>query len=156
MTLGHVPRTVGSTSRQPSVRLWLEPDATAVPIVRAAVGRVCAFDDDESESSFMVALTEITTNAVDEHARLGLQDPVVVELCLGNEPQVSVRDSGEGLDRDRASDDSHEDLLPPPEVETGRGIIVARAFVPELRYETGAHGTKAILPLRGFGGARTE
>jgi serine/threonine-protein kinase RsbW len=148
-------RSGDADSEVPSVRIDLRPDDLATPIARAAVRRTFRFRNEDAESSFLVALTEIVTNAVAEHRRLEIDFPVRLTIVLSEAPFVAIADRGAGLDPRRARDDG-ADVVPEPEVEAGRGLIVARGFVPTLEFETGPDGTTARLPLAGLAESRSS
>ncbi|WP_420451904.1 ATP-binding protein [Ilumatobacter sp.] len=132
--------------------LELPPLAVAATVARSAIRRVFTFDDPDRESSFLVALTEIVTNAIDEHRVHAPDRAVVVEVGLGRFPEVRVIDEGRGLDLTDTDDVAGEG--PAPTDQTGRGLALARAFVPSLSFVTSPNGTTAILPLDGFGSPR--
>lgn len=120
----------------------LDSIATARSIVR----RVTSFTDDDAESSFLVALTEIVANAIDEHQRLCTEAAVVLTLSLDGDPVVSISDQGAGI-----ANDGSVAAAPEATSESGRGLALARAFVPALVIESSAEGTTVSLPLGGLG-----
>lgn len=132
-------------------RLNLPPTLVSIAISRSAVRRVVVFRDSDRESSFLVALTEIVANAVDEHARLGHGRPIVLEVRFGADEVVRVIDAGEGFSdsphpvaADSATGNGDPD-------ERGRGLALARALVPTIEFETSRDGTAVTLPFAGFG-----
>lgn len=130
----------------------LPPTDIAMSVARSAVRRVIEFDGQDAESSFLVALTEIVANAIDEHRRSAPDDRVVVDVRLTSDAVVTVRDRGVGLKAELASGSSVVATL--PENESGRGLSLARSFVPDLEFVVDDTGTSAILPLSGFGRPR--
>jgi len=132
-------------------RLELPPALVSLSISRSAVRRVVAFRDSDAESSFLVALTEIVANAVDEHTRLGIDRAVVLEMRFGSDELLRVIDVGEGFSADRRSvrSDAPEPAVDP--AERGRGLALARALVPGIAIETSDTGTVVTLPFAGFG-----
>ena len=128
--------------------LELPPSDVAATVARSALRRVLDFIDDDRESSFLVALTEIVTNAVDEHRRSAPGESLIVEVVLDGDPVVRVIDHGSGLDelRRRAT----AATPPAPDDRAGRGLVLAQSFVPALSFEVTSGGTTAVLPLSGF------
>ncbi len=128
-------------------RLDLPCVELSVSIARSAVRRVVRFDDADAESSFLVALTEVITNAIDEHRRIGTEAPIALEVEFGGVDVVRVIDAGRGLAPELVAESPRMDV----ERARGRGLALARAFVADLTFDIGAEGTKATLPLAGFG-----
>lgn len=126
----------------------------SISVSRSVVRRVVTFRDADAESSFLVALTEIVANAIDEHVRIGRDTPVVLDVRFGNEEMVQVTDSGDGFDPTvpatpaaaHVADSDASELS-----ERGRGLLLARALVPAIEIETSTDGTVVTLPLAGFG-----
>lgn len=149
MTVEFETDAAGDHTERSSVRIDLPVETFSVAIARSVVRRSFQFLTPEAESSFLIALTEVVVNAIDEHRRLSLDDPVTVMLQLGDEPSVIVTDRGSGFDLKRtlATAERH---TPGPESEAGRGLTIARAFVPRLSFETDQTGTTATLPTGGF------
>lgn len=134
-----------------SVAIEVPPAPVSIAIVRAMVRRTVAFRDDDAASTFLVALTEILGNAIDEHDRIGSFAPVVVTIESAERDVVHVRDAGAGLAASagvEAADGA--DACD----ERGRGILLARAFVPMMELLSGPGGTRATLPLDGLGVVR--
>lgn len=132
-------------------RLNMPPSMVSISISRSAVRRVATFRDADAESAFLVALTEVVANAVEEHVRIGHGRPVVLEVRFGTEDLVRVIDSGTGFagsrvaSADRPSDEGEPD-------ERGRGVALARALVPAITFDgSSGRGTVVTLPLAGFG-----
>ncbi len=137
--------TVDAPGRAP-VRLELRADAVSIAVGRAVIRRVVTFRETDAESSFLVAFTEIMTNAVDEHARRSSDAPIVVEIEQAPRDLVRVIDSGSGM-----TDESLASSPPDGSVERGRGLALARAFVDDIAFESTPSGTIVSLPLAGFG-----
>ncbi|MEP6296059.1 MAG: ATP-binding protein [Ilumatobacter sp.] len=129
-----------------SVRPELRATAVSIAVGRAVLRRVVTFRDPDAESSFLIAFTEIMTNAVDEHVRLASDRPIVVEIEQTPHDLVRVNDSGAGM-----SDESLVTSAPDGSVERGRGLALARAFVDDIAFESSPSGTIVSLPLAGFG-----
>lgn len=140
-----------SALEQPAVSgftLHLPPEPMSIAVARSAVRRVTTFVDGDAASAFLVALTEIISNAIDEHVRLELEDGFTVEMIIGAVDLVVVTDRGGGIDVEALMRDAGTQ---PVSDESGRGLSIARAFVPNLAFESGPDGTIATLPLEGFG-----
>lgn|GEM_PF-2305245 len=132
------------------VQVSLPVDDVAVAIARAMVRRVTTFASDDAESSFLIALTEVVSNAVDEHRDAGVVDPVVMTIDYESAEVVYVTDRGRGFD-DRS-------MLPPTGMadveetdQSGRGLALARAFVPGIKFDSDDSGTTVSLPMVGIG-----
>lgn len=131
-------------------RLNMPAALVSIAISRSAVRRVVTFRDSDAESSFLVALTEIVSNAIDEHVRLGHGRPIVLDVRFGDHDTVRVVDAGDGYAGRMTDpiDDLADDSAPSVR---GRGVILARALVPELTFDASESGTVVSLPLAGFG-----
>lgn len=135
-----------------SIQLEVPPEPVSIAIVRSAVRRLVAFRDDDASSSFLIALTEILSNAIDEHDRIGNGSAVVVTIESGLRDVVTVSDAGEGFDPTGYTAMAMPAAPQGSQVrERGRGIALAQAFVPLLSLRSGPAGTHAILPLDGLG-----
>ncbi len=135
-----------------SVHIEVPPNPASIAIARSAVRRVVAFRNDDACSSFLISLTEILSNAIDEHVRIDSELPVLVAIESGERDTVSVRDAGHGFDPTAHTAQSPGAERLESEVrERGRGIALARAFVPALVLRSGPDGTEATLPLDGLG-----
>ncbi len=130
-----------------AVRLELRSTAVSVAVGRAVLRRIVTFRDPDAESSFLIAFTEIMANAVDEHARLSSDAPIIVEIEQMPHDLVRVADAGSGMNDEWLASSS------PPDgsVERGRGLALARAFVGDIAFESSSSGTIVSLPLAGFG-----
>ena len=139
--------TVASVT--PHIGLDLPARAVSIAVGRSVIRRVVTFRDADAESSFLVAFTEILANAVDEHRRLDLGDPVRVEIVQEPVECVRVMDAGAGIALTASAPVTAVD---DGEVsERGRGLALARAFVADLELESTEDGTIATLPLHGLG-----
>ena len=124
----------------------LAPELTSISVARSIVRRMIVFVSDDAASSYLVALTEVLSNAIDEHHGAGVVDDVVMTVVFGDVDRISITDRGRGVDPTGRSDpemDTHP--------ESGRGLTLARAFVAGLVLESTTHGTRATLPLAGMG-----
>lgn len=134
-----------------SFRLSLPPAMVSISISRSAVRRVVVFRDADAESSFLVALTEIVANAIDEHLRIGHDRPIVLEVNFGAVDSIRVIDSGEGLPGLSDTPSSQLPIGDGEPGERGRGLVLARAMVPTIEFETSDAGTVVTLPIAGYG-----
>lgn len=95
----------------------------------------------------LLAVSEAATNAVEEHLRAGVDEPVEVG-CTTTRAwfEVNVRDRGRGFDVGAVP--VREPLVNPSglDVERGWGIQLMRELVDEVAYEVSADGT--IVRLR--------
>lgn len=138
------------TRAERGFRLEVPPSLVSIAICRSAVRRVVTFRDPDAESSFLVALTEIVANAIDEHDRLGLGRPIVLEVGFGTEDVVRVIDSGDGYPGPAAAQTG---VAPDADhlQERGRGVTLAQALVPRIVFDASGPGTVVTLPCAGFG-----
>lgn len=132
-----------------TIAVEVPADLASIAVARSVVRRVVTFRDDDATSSFLVALTEILGNAIDEHERIGSTDPVTLEVVSGNVDVVRVIDQGTGIDLDVLAD--HDPTVGPEASERGRGLTIARAFIADLAFESSESGTTVTLPLTRFG-----
>jgi len=118
----------------------------AVSIARSMVRRITTFASDDAESSFMVALTEVVGNAVDEHRTIGVTAPVIMVVTYEGPEVIRIIDAGRGIRSD-------VETAPPSDAsdESGRGLALARAFVPDMDFSVTGSGTTVTLPLAGLG-----
>ncbi|WP_041298374.1 ATP-binding protein [Ilumatobacter coccineus] len=130
-------------------RIHIPPTLVSIAISRSAVRRVTVFRDDDAESAFLVALTEIVANAIDEHVRLGMDESIALEIEFGASDVVRVIDSGAGLQARSGSTGNAPSADGP--LERGRGLELARALVPAIEFDVTERGTTVTLPLAGFG-----
>jgi len=135
---------VGETTRRFEVSLPVSN--VAVSIARSLIRRITTFVSDDAESSYLVALTEVIGNAVDEHGAAGLDAPILVVVDYEDADVVRVIDQGRGMsEQDRARTPAETTA------ESGRGLALARAFVPDMTFDTSDTGTTVTLPLAGLG-----
>lgn len=135
-----------------SVRIEVPPEPGSIAVARSAVRRVVAFRDDDSCSSFLIALTEILSNAIDEHQRIGTGSSVAVAIESGQRDVIVVSDEGGGFDPSPYTALAVPAVEPEVEIrERGRGIALAQAFVPLMVVASGPAGTQVTLPLDGLG-----
>lgn len=130
-----------------TIRLDLPARPLSIAVGRSVIRRVVTFRNEDASSSFLVAFTEIVSNAIDEHERIDSDAAIAIEIVSGPFEHVTITDSGSGLDVADTSDPE----APEAGVERGRGLALARALVPEVRFESSPSGTTVTLPLAGFG-----
>jgi len=139
-----VESDMGQTARR--FDMALPSSDIAVSIARSLVRRITTFASDDAESSFLIALTEVVGNAVDEHRAAALATPIVNVVDYDEHDVVRVVDQGRGMGANVRS-------TPPPSAaaESGRGLALARAFVPDMTFDSSDAGTTVTLPLAGLG-----
>ncbi len=118
-------------------RLQIEPDveqiARARDFVRSSLG------PEPVDALFLVGVSEVVTNAIDEHNRVGSDAPVIVAVDP-DEIAVHVADLGQGFHpRHR----HRREVLG----QRGRGLIIAKTGAPGLRWRPNSpNGTIFTLP----------
>lgn len=137
----------GSDTIERGFVVRLPPRTVSIACGRSIVRRVVTFRSDDAASAFLIAFTEIFANAIDEHARIGSDESITVGVHIGEPDRIEVTDAGDGIEAQ--PDVSRSDRRRPS--ERGRGLALARAFVPTLSIETGPTGTSVTLPLEGLG-----
>lgn len=123
------PRTVRIESGADS---WL---AEIREFVRAVIDV-----DVDTAMAYLIAVSEIATNAESAGMRIGSSEPAVV-IIDADARLVTVADSGGGFDPDEYT------RLPGPDTVTGRGLYLARAFCPTLTWERTLGGMICTLPF---------
>lgn len=125
-----------------SVQLSLPRDARFVPLLRDVTSTLLTDlgAPQESSEDILVALTEACANAV-RHAsgtsRYAVTFGVGADGCV-----IDVVDQGPGLDRDPPHDEADLDA------EAGRGLLLIRALVDELRFIREDDGNRLRLTKR--------
>ena len=156
MTSNKTPSpSADSAPDAPGFLLHLPPESTSISIARAVLRRTVRFGDDDVESRFLTAFTDLLINAIEEHQRSGISRAVTVSGSYGEGPAVAISDSGTGYTE--AGDDSH-DGMSSPTVHTdgmpsprGRGVAIATLLVPDIHFESSSRGTTVTMPLAGYG-----
>jgi len=96
--------------------------------------------DEETRADLELALVEACNNAIKYTPRLGLSEPVIVELLVGRaEIELRVTDHGPGF----CLPDKAE--LPKSEDENGRGLYLIRRVMDSVRYERGSGSNVLVL-----------
>lgn len=136
-------RTCGERRQGTTVVVEANADPDADRHVRSAVRHCFGLVERQATNEFLTAVTEVLTNAVDEHRRLDCDEPIRVEIDahrLGG-PQVSIIDRGEGVDL------AAELASVRPDDDRGRGLVIATTFVPDLSVHRSHGRTVVRLPL---------
>jgi len=124
-----------------SISIRLSNDTEMVAFARLVLRHTLEPLDDLQDPLFYGAFTEVVTNAIEEHRRLGIAHDVEVRVSLGGRPEIAVRDHGQGFDPNMGSDPQ-----PEPQSESGRGLVIARSVVPGMRIESSPVGSMVFLP----------
>jgi len=109
-----------------------------------------------TEACFAVrlALEEALLNAF-VHGHRSLPDSTPVRVCYDARPDeltITVEDQGHGFDPDDVPDPTTDDNLERP---TGRGVLLMRAYMSEVRFnDRGNRVTLIYRPKRDHGGDR--
>lgn len=115
-----------------TLALCLPRDAASVPLARRVTGELLlslGFVPDEV-ADVELALSEACGNVI-RHSRDG--DDYEVRLNVDGEVvSIDVEDKGPGFP-DALVDTDHDH--PPPEAETGRGIVLMAALLDDVRFE---------------------
>lgn len=98
-----------------------------------------------------LAIEEALVNAfVHGHEHLPPETPVRVEYDVGAERvRVSVEDRGPGFTPDEVADPTLDENL---EIPSGRGIVLIRAYMSEVRYNERGNRIEMTLRRAGEGG----
>lgn len=126
----------------------LPADDRASWFARAVLRRV-VIAPDEQLTSLLLAVSEIVANAIDEHRRHHVEQPVELHVCSGATPRATVVDHGRGLlpsGPDDLGDARPTDGWAP---ESGRGLVIAHGLVPGIEIEADDTGSRVSVPLCG-------
>ena len=110
---------------------------------------------DERIDDLKLAVSEACTNAIEANHATGTIQPVVVSCWEAPERfEVCIADFGAGFDPDVLPE--HPPVTDPDRLnfERGLGIPLIRSLVDDVRFESGAEGTKVWMTL--FGGPAVE
>ncbi len=123
------------------LRLFVPPDIEHTRLVRSLLRALITFRDEESESRFLVATTEIVVNAVEATRRAaggqrGSAGSVVIEIPPPPIRHVDVCDTAGGSGPG-TTDTGH----------LGAGLTIARNLVDELMIHRAGSGTRVRLVL---------
>lgn len=118
-------------------QLQIEPEATELARARHFV--LSVLEPIDVDALFLVAVSELITNAIEEHRKLQIPDPVSISV----DPEsvtVYVADRGRGFDPSARPDRDNLGVR-------GRGLLIAEAVAPGLRWEPNEpDGTIFVLP----------
>lgn len=121
-----------------SAKLHLPPDTTRIGEARRFVART--LEPLEVDELFLVAVTEVITNAIEEHRRIGCEAPVTIDIDV-DAGTVRIADVGRGYAS--AAVPTPHDLL----ADRGRGLMIAQAITPTMTWEPNQPtGTVFTLP----------
>ncbi len=124
----------------------MAPEVGAVPMLRTVLRRLLPATDPEEASLYYGAVTEVVINAVRAHQVDEVADPIAVDVCLGERPDLTVTDGGRGLDPGAPT--------PTADFEgTGQGLRIVRAVCEGVEIDSDEHGTRVRLPFPVDGGA---
>ncbi|MEM9041326.1 MAG: ATP-binding protein [Actinomycetota bacterium] len=125
------------------IALDVPSSSESLSLVRSVVRRVVDFDTFDEQSGFLVAVGEVFTNAVAAQRRAPVREPIRVVVSLGVDRCIRIEDQGNGF-----PGVGDEPTAPPEPVAMGRGLLIARAFVPDLTIVSSTAGTSVTLPIR--------
>ncbi len=130
----------------------LAPQPESLPEARRLARSAAAPHMEDSQiGNLDLAVTEIVSNALAAHRRIGSDAVVRIEIAIGDRFEVFVSDRGEGLDPDSLAEDSTAD-------DPGLGLLITRALVDDLWVDarSGGGSTVAIAVAREQQGASTS
>ena len=118
-----------------------------VALVEEAAARIGVSEDEVVD--LMISVTEAVTNAIQHGNREdeGKQVHVRIETAP-SQISVWVKDEGGGFDMAAVPDPRDSDNLLK---ESGRGILMMKAFMDEVQFSMGQKGTEVRM-VKGFGG----
>jgi serine/threonine-protein kinase RsbW len=134
----------GSSATSTSVKLVLPSDVKLIDLVHAASEKMAEFAGFDADEALNVglALREAVINAIVHGNK---EDPTlkvhVTLVAAGQRLTATVRDEGEGFDPGAGPDPTAaENLLN----TSGRGLLLMRAFVDEIRFRQRRNGGMEI------------
>lgn len=126
------------------------PDLRLLRTIRALVRSWCrdaGLVDDVEVRGLLVAVTEIATNAMSAHARVGSVEPITVECRAGDDAlTVSVSDTGQGFDDAVMGSVTRGERVPDTD-GLGVGLQLATSLVSDLQIETTPAGTRVTVTV---------
>lgn len=129
-------------------RLSIASDPAAIGEVEAFLAEFAAEAglDEDRTGDILIAGTEVVNNAIlhGNHSRPELQVHIHVRL-EGAEVTIRVDDEGQGFDTARSTDPTDTEHLMD---ESGRGLLIIRHLMDEVRFEQHPRGQTAILVKR--------
>ncbi len=124
---------------RPTLTLTFAPDLANLAMARLTLRRTMPSLDAETARLYFGAVTEIIVNAINAHHQTNSEDPITVEVMLGEHTRVTVSDHGGGFDPEQPRP-------PPGSGGLGQGIAIARAICPDMTIISGEGGTSVTLP----------
>ncbi len=116
----------------------LSNNLEGIAFVRMLVRRLLPPLDEVQEPLLLGALSEVVTNAIEEHVRIGSEAYIEVTLSLGPEPKITITDHGTGFEPELRPSTTH--------TGAGLGLIISKAVVPEMQITSGRQGTTVVFP----------
>ena len=100
-----------------------------------------ALGHERADPLFLVAVSEVITNAVEEHGRIGSDEAITIAVDAGS-ATVKIADRGRGFEPG-----SQRPTSPGSLEDRGRGLVIARAVAAGLTWEPNhPTGTIFVLP----------
>lgn len=124
----------------PNSRYDFPPDFSSLALIREIAAPLLT-GDEESDTLYLVAVTEVATNAIEAHKRISNHEPITVNLDLEGK-RLTVIDRGGGLDGQQGA------LLADSDDLRGRGLFIARRICPALMIAPDESGTAVTLPYQ--------
>lgn len=133
-----------------SLRADFSPDVQLLRTIRALVRSWCrdvGLVEDVEVRGLLVAVTEIATNAMSAHARIGSDEPITVECRAGADAlTISVGDTGRGVDDAVMASVLRGERVPDTD-GLGVGLQLATSLVSDLQIETTPEGTRVTVTV---------
>lgn len=133
------------------IHLAIPPRVEYLAMVRSVIAAAAELDPrlpTERIDDLKLAVSEATTNAIEAHARAGLQTPIEINCALkSDQVQVEVRDCGTGFNPDELV--PHPPVTDPErlEFERGLGIPLMRKLADEHDISPSAKGTTVRIVI---------
>jgi len=144
-------KPTGKQSTTETVRLEIPARPEFLGLVRmvvAAAANVDADFRDDRVEDLRLAVSEATTNAIEAHQLIGLDNRISVKAIVSDERiEVVVRDQGKGFDPEKL------DIMPDPEdpqrlfFENGLGISLMHQLADESDISSDDDGTTVRLVI---------
>lgn len=139
------------TAKKDDIHLAIPPRVEYLAMVRSVIGAAAELDPrlpTERIDDLKLAVSEATTNAIEAHARAGLQAAIEISCALKKDKvQVEVRDCGTGFDPDALV--PHPPVTDPErlEFERGLGIPLMRKLADEHKITPSPKGTTVRIVI---------
>lgn len=128
----------------------MSPTGEATHRVRTETRDLFVFRDDAAAAQLLTAVTEMVQNAVSAHIAASDEQPIEVTF-VADPPSCRVADTGPGFGWETVTEST-----PDPTSPSGRGLLIATAFVPGLTLTSGPDGTTVELPFEGATSRRRD